>query len=593
MPLLHAPPLFRRTVKLRCGDKLRDKVPSAVAKCISDRFKNHNVQSVQLLPGGDINVTFEHVLGKVTVEGYESVSLFDHVCPVVPSGPPLTLVQVHHFPFEGSWESVKLALRPYGEIKECSFQHFPDVNQISTGTRLVRMVRKENIPRLLIIDGFPVTTWYRGQPLECNICKKNHKAIDCPLRGRCRRCGEEGHYVKDCQQAWGPRVAAAPFAGVALGSFPPLAPLLSDSDSSESASVADSDDSADLSAGDDKSVSEVADVSEDLFSPPANPPPSAPPSPLVGAGASVPPSPDFVPPTLSDSSGGNISSGNISGPVLSSELAPEGQLVSPQHCPVVNAGGASVKVSNVSDILSSSNSVNNISNTTSSGPSKSIMGLVMSGHEECIEESSCSIDSNDSGNSTPMLGGADVASLSEITEGSGNIPGAIQPGGIQNVYKKDKNSIGNIDSPNSLQDGAQAASVPEVTESSSNITGAIQPGKTKNEHKKDKNKDKNKDKSKEKNTVKVKQTNSGNDPIDGCSTGLNPPLSMEVQEAPGSVAKRKLSASDTDVLEEGELPESPPVSHVPPSGGGASSGAKKKKTHGAKKSRSKGGGSHT
>ena len=47
------------------------------------------------------------------------------------------------------------------------------------------------------------------------------------------------------------------------------------------------------------------------------------------------------------------------------------------------------------------------------------------------------------------------------------------------------------------------------------------------------------------------------------------------------------------MLEEGELPESPPVSHVPPSGGGASLGAKKKKTHGAKKSRSKRDDSHT
>ena len=155
------------------------------------------------------------------------------------------------------------------------------------------------------------------------------------------------------------------------------------------------------------------------------------------------------------------------------------------------------------------------------------MGLVMSGHEECIEESSCSIDSTDSVNSTPVLEGASAASASEITESSGNIPGAIQPGGIHNVYKKVKKSIDNIDSPNNMQDGAQAASVPEVTESSSsNITSAIQPGKTMNEHKKDKNKDKKKDESKEKNTVKL--TNSGNDPSDGCSTGHNPLLSMEV-----------------------------------------------------------------
>lgn len=34
--------------------------------------------------------------------------------------------------------------------------------------------------------------------MVCDICSKNDKAADCPLRGRCQRCHEAGHFVRDC-----------------------------------------------------------------------------------------------------------------------------------------------------------------------------------------------------------------------------------------------------------------------------------------------------------------------------------------------------------------------------------------------------------
>ena len=39
--------------------------------------------------------------------------------------------------------------------------------------------------------------WYKGQPLVCDICSNNHKAADCLLQGKCRRCHQAGHFVWD------------------------------------------------------------------------------------------------------------------------------------------------------------------------------------------------------------------------------------------------------------------------------------------------------------------------------------------------------------------------------------------------------------
>ena len=85
-----------------------------------------------------------------------------------------------------------------GDIKEIKFQEWTNVPGVATGTRIVRMVRKHEIPRNVVIDSVKCRVWYKGQPLVCDICSNNHKAADCPLRGKCRRCHQAGHFVRDC-----------------------------------------------------------------------------------------------------------------------------------------------------------------------------------------------------------------------------------------------------------------------------------------------------------------------------------------------------------------------------------------------------------
>ena len=48
-----------------------------------------------------------------------------------------------------------------------------------------------------------VKVWYRDQPLQCDICNGNHKVSECDLRGKCRRCRQEGHFSRNCPILWG------------------------------------------------------------------------------------------------------------------------------------------------------------------------------------------------------------------------------------------------------------------------------------------------------------------------------------------------------------------------------------------------------
>ena len=105
---------------------------------------------------------------------------------------------VYLFPFEGGNDRVKEALNFFGEVKEVRHQQWSNVPGVHTGTRLVCIVRKHDIPRNIIIDAVNCSVWYKGQPLVCDICRDNHKAADCPLKGKCKKCHEAGHFVRNC-----------------------------------------------------------------------------------------------------------------------------------------------------------------------------------------------------------------------------------------------------------------------------------------------------------------------------------------------------------------------------------------------------------
>ena len=107
-------------------------------------------------------------------------------------------IMVYLSPLEGRNNWVKEALKLFGDIKEIRHQQWSKVPGVHTGTHIVRMVRKHEIPRNIVIDGIKCRVWYKGQPLVCDICNGNHKATDCRLKGKCRRCHQAGHFVRNC-----------------------------------------------------------------------------------------------------------------------------------------------------------------------------------------------------------------------------------------------------------------------------------------------------------------------------------------------------------------------------------------------------------
>ena len=89
----------------------------------------------------------------------------------------------------------------YGVIEEVKFRHWTHMPTVGDGVRIVRMVRREAIPRHMTNGEVRVKIAYVGQQQVCDLCDApGHIARNCPFRNKCFRCGLEGHFSRNCPQ---------------------------------------------------------------------------------------------------------------------------------------------------------------------------------------------------------------------------------------------------------------------------------------------------------------------------------------------------------------------------------------------------------
>ena len=190
-----------------------------VAKIVYKRFEgSSSMQSIQFVPGKNVQITFNDSKTKESIEKHEYITINDARFAVVCGGPKIQNVLIHHYPSEEDNHRLWIVLSGFGEVRDSQYQHYPDLCSISTGTRVVRMVRHSPIPRSLDVGGYVCKTWYVGQPVECDICQGGHVSKNCPLRGKCRRCLESGHMARDCKNSPPPSLGVLGCPLVALPS---------------------------------------------------------------------------------------------------------------------------------------------------------------------------------------------------------------------------------------------------------------------------------------------------------------------------------------------------------------------------------------
>ena len=205
------PGSYKKKVILNLAEISASVSRNELVEVIKAKFSPAKVISVQIVPVKRVQVTFEDPKMKEHVENYDTVDLNGVKCAIISAGPTARNVLIYHFPFEEDNSRLQAYLSPFGKILSVKLQHYPSLQDISTGTRIVRMVREQPIPRNLTIGSHRVKCWYVGQPIECDIYCGAHVAKDCALRGKCRNCKQDGHMAKDCPnppQAWG--IAPAP-----------------------------------------------------------------------------------------------------------------------------------------------------------------------------------------------------------------------------------------------------------------------------------------------------------------------------------------------------------------------------------------------
>ena len=100
------------------------------------------------------------------------VHLFGVIFEIQGGGPPTTLVHLFDNPFEESEAEVKTAFNALSRVKCVKPQAYLSRPSISMDTVLTSLVMENLPPRDVLIRGYYCRVWYGGQPLICDVFRK-------------------------------------------------------------------------------------------------------------------------------------------------------------------------------------------------------------------------------------------------------------------------------------------------------------------------------------------------------------------------------------------------------------------------------------
>ena len=163
-------------------------------------FARHKIHAVQFI-GTVAKVTFAVEASKHEVISHQAININRVQCAVRGGGPRAQNVLLYNYPAEGPEDSIRRALGVYGVIEEVKFRHWPHMPTVGDGVHIVRMGRREAIPRHMSIGEVRVKIAYAGQQQVCDLCDAPGQiAQNCPYRYKCFQCGLKGQFSRNCPQ---------------------------------------------------------------------------------------------------------------------------------------------------------------------------------------------------------------------------------------------------------------------------------------------------------------------------------------------------------------------------------------------------------
>ena len=196
---------FPRSVVLHFPPSVYQRIGAAeMLPNLLESLKIEDLRCVQFLRNGRVRVSFfeKETRDRLLSEG---MRFEDQEIPVTKDGQKVTVVYIRDLPYEVASDDVIDFFSSYGEVLTAERSVSAKFPNLCNGNRILKMILNDDLPYFLSVCGCRCRVWYRGQPIQCVVCRAiGHRAQACPLSGRCRYCHQVGHMARDCAQAWDP-----------------------------------------------------------------------------------------------------------------------------------------------------------------------------------------------------------------------------------------------------------------------------------------------------------------------------------------------------------------------------------------------------